>query len=124
MRIKRWISYSGGSDHEVSIGGWGGWFEDGMRWADFLDEFEDDAHPYFEAMRKSVLAKKIREGGFWHQSSDAKGMPLFEDDTVGSFTLRAWGDVMAAIWAEADDQDYNYVSFAWSEVPQGKGDKS
>ena len=90
--------------------------------SDFLKEFNEDAHPYFEAMRAAILKKKIRQGGFWHQSSDDKGMPLFEDDTVGSFTFRAWGDVMAAIWAEQDGKDYNYVSFAWSEVPQGNED--
>ena len=116
MRVKKWISYAEGREYPTAIGGWGGWFEDGMRWADFLAEFDDEAHPYMEAMRQAILEKKIRKGGSWHQDEGEQGMPLFDDNTVGSFTFRAWGDLLAAVWSEAENKNYNYVSFAFSGV--------
>ena len=38
-------------------------------------------------------------------------MPLFSDGKVATFSFRGWGDLMAAIWSEAEDKDYGYMDF-------------
>ena len=63
---------------------------------------------YAEAIRRAVLKDKLRWTGREHQQF---GTPRFSDGTVGSFTFRAWGDIMAAIWSEEEDKDYNYMNF-------------
>jgi len=115
MKIKviEWISEKDCADKDVSIGGLGGWFnfnEKGKRWKDYLDATKKELHPYCEAIRKSVIEKKLRTTGDQHQHSGS-GVPLFNDDTIGSFSYRAWGDLMAAIWSEEEDKDYNYMDF-------------
>ena len=38
--------------------------------------------------------------------------PVFDDGTVGSFSFRAWGDLMAAIWnTEENTNKYSYMDF-------------
>ncbi len=113
VTVKRWISYNDSERYKRSIGGWGGWFnadEKGMRWKDFIDEMEPEDRGYYEAVREAVIKNKIRMTGSGHQS-DEQGIPRFSDDTVGVFTFRAWGDMMAAIWSEEEDKDYTYMDF-------------
>jgi len=64
---------------------------------------------YAEAFRKEILSIGLWVGGDWHQHQG--GVPLFSDGTVGSWSYRAWGDIMAAIWSEYYDKDYNYMDF-------------
>ena len=45
-----------------------------------------------------------------HQNDD-HGVPKSDDDTVGLFSFRSWGDLMAAIWSEEEDKDYDYLNF-------------
>jgi hypothetical protein len=72
-----------------------------------------NSYPYLEALRLSILHLGLTEGGFWHQRDC--GVPLFSDDTVGFFSMRAWGDLMAAIWnSELATKSFSYVDFAWS----------
>ena len=52
----------------------------------------------------------LKQGGDWHQN-DPKGVPVFNDGTVAMFSFRAWGDLMAALWAEHEDCDYSYMDF-------------
>ena len=92
------------------LGGWGGWIEHGQRWADYIDDIEAAKTPYFEALRQAILARGLRRGGDWHQNS-AGGVPVFDDGSVATFTYRAWGDLLAAVWADADGRDYSYVDF-------------
>jgi hypothetical protein len=73
----------------------GGWF-DGHTWQDYLDNFNPEAHAYFEALRESVVNTQHWINGEQHQNAD-DGVPMFEDGTVGQFSFRAWGDLMAAI---------------------------
>lgn len=113
MKVIEWIAYEDVGDRLDSIGGMGGWFnwkEKGKRWKDYIAYKSEEERPYAEAIRESVLELKIRAGGDWHQHSDG-GVPLFEDNTVGTFSYRAWGDIMAAIWSEAEDKDYTYMDF-------------
>lgn len=113
LNVKRWISYDQAEAFERSVGGWGGWFnadEKGMRWKDFIGEIYSADRDYYEAVRVSVIKNKFRFTGSGHQSDD-HGVPQFSDDTVGVFTFRAWGDLMAAIWSEEEDKDYSYMDF-------------
>ncbi len=99
--------------YKKSVGGMGGWFnfhEEGKRWKDYLEEMKEKYHPYLEAIRMAVLRTGNRATGDDHQH--ALGcVPLFSDKTVGQFSFRGWGDLMAAIWSENEDKDYNYMDF-------------
>lgn len=110
MKVVDWIAYDNCGNYQDSVGGMGGFFKDGMRWRDYIDRYTDEAKPYFEAIRKEVIEKNIKINGAGHQFCD-NGVPLFEDNTVGTFSYRAWGDLMAAIWSEHEDKDYNYMDF-------------
>lgn len=126
MEVIDWIDEEEADKREYSIGGCGGWFgfkkdaieipegewiKVGHRWRDFIEEIKQEKVPYYEALRKEIVNKNIKEGGFWHQTGE--GIPLFSDNTIASFSMRAWGDLMAAIWSEEEDENYTYTDFAW-----------
>lgn len=110
MTVIEWIAYDDTEKYQSSIGGLGGFFQDGMRWNDFIERFTEEAQVYFEAVRTDVIAKGIRLTGQQHQYAD-NSVPVFEDNTVGTFSYRAWGDLLAAIWSEYEDKDYCYMDF-------------
>lgn len=104
-----WVSYDKAASHPDKtgeIGGLGGMFRDGYRWKDYCDP----GCEYYESLRKSILDNNLRITGEEHQESD-NGAPMFEDGTVGLFSWRAWGDLMAAVWSEKEDKNYNYMDF-------------
>lgn len=103
-----------------TIGGLGGYFADGMRWKDYAEMFTESGKEYAEAFRKYILEKKLKHGGDWHQNSP-EGAPLFSDGKAATFSYRAWGDIMAAIWSEKENVDYNYMSFYMDCTMQTKG---
>jgi hypothetical protein len=115
MRVVDWIGYREESAHETSVGGLGGWF-DGHTWQDYLDNFQPETHPYYEAIRESIIEKKHWINGERHQNGD-DGVPLFEDGTIGSFSFRAWGDLMAAISESVDHGKHNYMEFYYCMSP-------
>lgn len=88
---------------------WGGFFERGMRWKDYLDNFEKELHPYLEAARRSAVENQIRAKGPEHQYEGVT--PVFSDGAYFALTFRAWGDFMAAVWAEEDNTDRHYMDF-------------
>jgi hypothetical protein len=101
---------------ECSVGGMGGWV-DGEQWPEFIDAVKEEKRPYYEALRKSIIERRIWKAGDWHQR-DA-GTPLFSDGTVGSFTFRSWGDLLAAIWNGALDRtDLSYMSFYYLDTEE------
>ncbi len=111
--VTEWISLDEADAYRISVGGLGGFFNfetKGMRWKDFIDRFHVDHRMYYEAIRVSVLENRYRFTGGEHQHGPG-GVPLFDDDSVGSFSYRGWGDLMAAIWSEEEDVDYSYVDF-------------
>ena len=115
MEVVRWANEAESDTMEVSVGGLGGFFNfkaHGMRWNDYLAQMDEADHPRLEAIRRKVLADNIREPGDWHQR---EGYPVFDDGTIGSFSFRAWGDLLAAIWSEQDNLDYNYMNFYYLE---------
>jgi len=111
MKVKKWISYDDSGDYkEAPCGCMGGFFKEGMRWEDYIDSFYGEVKPHIEALRKSIIENKIKLTGEEHQTIDG-GVPLFSDDTAATYTYRAWGDLMAAVWSEEEDKDYCYMDF-------------
>ena len=114
MKIKKWISYDEASKYnEAPCSGWGGWFNwesKGMRWQDYIEIWKPHVVPYIEAIREDVIRKNLRLTGADHQNH-SEGVPLFDDDTVGCFSYRGWGDLMAAVWSEKENKDYCYLDF-------------
>ena len=108
MKVIDWIDGEEADSKRESVGWLGGWFEKGHRWDDYIELFHEESRPYIEAIRQSVIENKMRTTGEEHQYS---AVPLFEDDTVGMFSFRAWGDLMAAIWSTEEDKDYHYMDF-------------
>lgn len=92
------------------FGGLGGFFKNGMRWKDYIDVLDEDEKLYAEALRRAVVDHDFRYTGDQHQNGPL-GVPVFSDGTYASFSLRAWGDLMAAIWSEQEDVDYSYMDF-------------
>jgi hypothetical protein len=112
ITVIKWISNTEAESFIKSIGGIGGYFDKGMRGqADYFDCLKDEYKEYAEALRKEIIAKKIRFTGEYHDSDADDCIPLFSDNTVGKFSWRAWGDLMAAIWSQEEDKDYTYMSF-------------
>ena len=109
ITVDRWINWEEAQNLEESFDGLGGFFQNGMRWRDYLARFRDDVHVYAEALRAAVIKDGIRATGEEHQNGEL--VPVFNDGTCAMFSYRAWGDIMAAIWSEEDNKDYNYIDF-------------
>jgi hypothetical protein len=111
MKLIKWIDYSctrGIEDH--GLGGLGGFFEKGMRWEDYLNAFIPEIRNELETLRKSIIDNHIRCTGSDHQNE--KGfVPLWDDNTCDTYSFRAWGDLMAAVWSTEDNTDYSYMDF-------------
>jgi hypothetical protein len=110
MKVIKWISSEEADKLETSIGGLGGWFSEGHRWGDYLAILSKNQIQYAEALREDIIKRQIKESGSWHQNSDI-GTPVFEDNTIGSFSFRAWGDLLAAIWSTEENRDSHYMEF-------------
>jgi len=94
---------------DAAIGWWGGFFEEGMRWKDYLAAFDEKVHPYLEAARKSAVKNRIKVTGAQHQWDGIT--PVFSDGRYFAMTYRAWGDFMAAVWSEEENSDKSYMDF-------------
>jgi len=114
ITVVEWIGWSEIEKYPKSplgfLGGFFNWRESGMRWKDYLAAIPAEARPYAEALRKEVVATGKRITGEQHQYG-SKGVPVFSDGTVATFSYRGWGDIMAAIWSEEENKDYNYMDF-------------
>ncbi len=110
--VKEWVSHNEAEIYTVSCGGVsGGWFNrsnEGHRWKDYIKTFDDNVKLYLEAIRKEVIDNNLKFGGNTHREEMT---PLFSDDTIGRFSYRAWGDLMAAIWSEEENKNYSYIHF-------------
>lgn len=116
ITVARWTHWSSSTDNagaKVSCGGSGGWVA-GHVWAEYLEDHGTEEHPYLEALRAEIVRLGIKRGGDWHQR---EGVPVFSDGTVGHFSMRAWGDLCAAIWnthnrvGHIEPRDYGYMDF-------------
>jgi hypothetical protein len=111
MKVIKMIDYSEANSYpEAPLGGMGGFIEKGNRWKDYLNHFTESVHPYAEAFREYVLENEIKMTGESHQYGN-EGVPVFDDGTAATFSYRAMGDFMAAVWAEKEDNDYSYMDF-------------
>lgn len=134
MKVIDWISNDAAEGKpESPLGGLGGWFGNnpagktneerwGARhtWADYLERKPPEARQYAEAMRDAIVAGRVWECGDWHQAdtlSDGHGVPLFEDGTVATFSFRAWGDLLAAVWSEQLGRLFCYMDFYYATPP-------
>lgn len=127
MKVIDWISNDAAEGKpEAPIGGMGGWF--GFKpktgehvahtWADYLARWKEPARPYAEALRDAIVERRIWECGDWHQSESCTGVPLFEDGTVATFSFRAWGDLLAAVWSEQLGRSYCYMDFYYARTAE------
>ena len=87
-----------------------------MRWKDYIATVPDEGKPYAEVLREVVKGQLCREGGLWHHNGPA-GFPVFSDGKVAGFTLKGWGDFMAAVWSEEENKGYSYVHFQRERCP-------
>ena len=110
MKVTKWVSYGDAEGLDDHCGGMGGFFDHGMRWKDYVKAFKEEARPYLEALREAIIDKGLRITGSQHQHSP-DGVPIFDDGSCGTFSYRAWGDLMAAVWSEVEDKDYCYMDF-------------
>lgn len=126
VKIVDWISYKDADAREESFGGMGGWFGSSGKdftaehtWADYLARWDASVHPHAEALREAIVEGRIWESGEWHQADydGARGVPLFDDGTVASFSFRAWGDLLAAVWTEQLKRQFCYMDFYYCGTP-------
>src|SRR5882672_12317810 len=88
----------------------GGFFERGMRWKDYIDDYLEEDREMFESLRQEIVKNHIKITG---EVMQYRGCYIaeFNNGTLISFTWRAWGDLMAAVWSEHENKDYSYMSF-------------
>lgn len=103
-------SYEAEKLPESGLGGLGGFFNNGMRWADYLAIWKEEVHPRLESLRAAIIEKNVRCNGLQHQNG-YPSCPVFEDGTCATYSFRAWGDLMAAVWSSHDNTDYSYMDF-------------
>lgn len=68
---------------------------------DYLNEFEEELHPYILALKEEIINNNIQLTGEQHQHS-SNGVPIFNDGTCSTFSYRSWGDLMAAIYTSEE----------------------
>ena len=102
-----------------NIAGTGGFFENGMRWADYVHRIcSSEVTDRLEELRTEILARGIRTGGRWHQTSD-EGVPAWPDCVLFQASWRGWADLMAAVWSTHEGEDYCYMDF-YCDAPPAK----
>lgn len=113
MKVINWIDYTDENlekYEENNLGGLGGFFIKGMRWKNYKESFTKDCWDSLENLRKSIIENNIKIKGEEHQNGE-NTVPLFEDNTIATYSYRAWGDLMAAVWSEEENKDYCYMDF-------------
>jgi len=115
ITVVKWVAYDSPylKEMEESIGGLGGWFgfREDHTWDDYIATVPREYQKYVIALKKECHSKNIKYTGEQHQYSGS-GVPVFSDNTYGSFSYRGWGDLMAAIWTDPDKGEYyNYMDF-------------
>jgi hypothetical protein len=91
------------------IGSLGGWVK-GEQWSEFIAKaVPENQRPHHEALFVAIKEQKLRFGGDIHQN---EMMPVFSDGSVGCWSYRAWGDMLAAAWNTIENTDkYHYMNF-------------
>ena len=110
MEVQALISWRESEECASAVDLMGGFFSPGMRWKDYISVMAKCHKKYLNAIRRYVLHNELKYGGDDHQTSEY-GVPQFTDGKVASFSYRAWGDLMAAIWSTEENKDYGYMDF-------------
>ena len=111
MQVENWVDFDDVPEERANELGWmGGFFSNGNRWKDYIENFDGEAVPYLEAVRADIIANARRFSGDAHQHQPG-GVPVFSDGKFMRLSFRAWGDLMAAVWSEQENKDYNYMDF-------------
>jgi len=86
-----------------------------VMWEEFIREQPEDFHERFEALRKWIIEQRLLGmGGFEYQS---RWKEYIEQEFKLTFTLRGWGEFMAAVVNDALGKDvYDYICFAFTSV--------
>lgn len=112
VKIIKWITKQEAEGKEENgLGGMGGWFGKEKRWPDYLEKFKKEARPMLEELRKSIIENNIRCTGEEKQENGWNVVPLWSNGKVDTYSWRAWGDLMAAVWSSKDNKDYCYTDF-------------
>jgi len=111
LKIIKFITEDETGDRQDNhLGGMGGFFQDGMRWKDYKNQYKKIAHANLEELRKKIVENNVRCTGEELQNGYV-GIPLWSDDSVSTYSWRGWGDLMAAVWSEHENKDYCYMDF-------------
>lgn len=104
IKVIKWVDRLD-DDQKISCGGLGG-FVNGHKWEDYLKQFSEETHVYLNALKDEIIENEIRTTG------ETKKSPIFNDNSGGSFSWRAWGDLMAAIYnTKENTTKYGYMDF-------------
>jgi hypothetical protein len=110
VTVVGWTFYGDEARSENDFGGMGGWV-DGHDFDQYVSGISDVMRPYALALRDAIVRSGRKTTGCEHQTRQ-DGVPVFSDGTVSTFSYRAWGDIMAAVWNSAENtQRYSYMSF-------------
>jgi len=121
--VSGWVSYDEAETMNesgaVDIGGVGGIAKRSNVWPDYLQWWAPEARKHHNALRICIRRRGLMRGGFWHQDG-GEGVPVFTDGAVGTFSCRAWGDLMACVWNQEDAEAmrlprWTYCDFAWAD---------
>ena len=112
MNIEKWITTDEAEGKEENgLGGMGGFFSEGMRWKNYKENYVPKVHEKLEELRRSIIENNIRCTGEERQEGGGNVVPLWSNGKVDTYSWRAWGDLMAAVWSEHENKDYNYMDF-------------
>lgn len=110
LKVYRWISWEEAERYLNSLDKIGGFVKPGIGWSAYLKRIAlPGEREYLDALRREIVHKDIRISGEAHQHSE-HGVPQFSDGTVATFSMRGWGDLMAAIW-NTQGEEHGYFDF-------------
>jgi hypothetical protein len=111
MKVVKWLTNAETVQYPTSIKAVeGGIFKNGMRWNHYIKIWKNVIDiERLNALRTFIVTYKIRT----YKNGCNNANFLFDDNTMGCFTLRAWGDLLAATWSQEEDKDYTYEDFGW-----------
>ena len=82
----------------------GGFFDRGMRWPHYRERWYAGR---IDDVRTFIVENKIRVCGDYMEERHI----LLDSGERWFFSMRAWGDLMAAVWSTEEDKDFHYIDF-------------
>lgn len=107
--------------------GGNGLFKATLRWSDYISKWPVEARPDFEAIRASIIAKRVWVGAEEHVSDAGAWIPVVSGSRAYRFGAEGWGDLMCAIWSSELNKDLSPTDFYhWrtAEPPEHWGNLS